>query len=291
MNMEKRIKAYIKLMRPEHYIKNFLLALPAFFAGNMFAVNTLVWLVFGFLAFSFAASTVYILNDIKDVEKDRQHEVKKNRPIASGLVSCQEAALLGALLFFLSQAIVFFMVHNLFHPANILLIVYLLINILYSFGLKNKPILDVMILATGFVLRVLFGGLIIDCIVSQWLCLTIMMFSLYMGLGKRRNELRKLSGENTREVLAFYSESFLNGTMLMSKTLGVMFYSLWSALVVSKNNYMIWTVPLVLAILMKYELDIEGDSFGDPVEVLLSDKVLFLLAVLYVIAVMWIELG
>lgn len=83
--MEKRIKAYIKLMRPEHYIKNFLLALPAFFAGNMFAVNTLVWLVFGFLAFSFAASTVYILNDIKDVEKDRQHEVKKTGQLLRGL--------------------------------------------------------------------------------------------------------------------------------------------------------------------------------------------------------------
>lgn len=285
------MKAYIRLMRPEHYIKNLLLVLPAFFAGSIFEANTLTCLVFGFLAFSFAASSVYILNDIKDVEKDRKHEVKRNRPIAAGLVSCKEAVLLAVLLFILSQMIVFMMVHSLFDAANILLILYLLMNILYSFGLKNRPILDVMILATGFVLRVLFGGLIVDCIVSQWLCLTIMMFSLYMGLGKRRNELRKMSGgrETTRKVLSFYTESFLNGNMLMSKTLGLMFYSLWSALVVSENNYMIWTVPLVLAILMKYELDMEGDSFGDPVEVLLSDKILVILVLFYVIAVFWIK--
>lgn len=286
------MKAYIRLMRPEHYIKNLLLVLPAFFAGSIFEANTLACLVFGFLAFSFAASSVYILNDIKDVEKDRKHEVKRNRPIAAGLVSCKEAVLLAVLLFILSQMIVFMMVHSLFDAANILLILYLLMNILYSFGLKNRPILDVMILATGFVLRVLFGGLIVDCIVSQWLCLTIMMFSLYMGLGKRRNELRKMSGggrETTRKVLSFYTESFLNGNMLMSKTLGLMFYSLWSALVVSENNYMIWTVPLVLAILMKYELDMEGDSFGDPVEVLLSDKILVILVLFYVIAVFWIK--
>lgn len=198
------MKAYIRLMRPEHYIKNLLLVLPAFFAGSIFEANTLACLVFGFLAFSFAASSVYILNDIKDVEKDRKHEVKRNRPIAAGLVSCKEAVLLAVLLFILSQMIVFMMVHSLFDAANILLILYLLMNILYSFGLKNRPILDVMILATGFVLRVLFGGLIVDCIVSQWLCLTIMMFSLYMGLGKRRNELRKMSGGGGKLPERFY---------------------------------------------------------------------------------------
>lgn len=287
--MKRRMKAYIRLIRPEHYIKNFLLVLPAFFAGNIFDVYTLIRLGLGFIAFSFAASTVYILNDIKDVEKDRRHEVKRNRPIASGLVSCTEAVILAILLFVFSQAIVFAIVHSLWHTANILLLLYVFINIIYSFGVKNKPIADVMILATGFVLRVLFGGLIVDCIVSQWLCLTIMMFSLYMGLGKRRNELRKIQGGNTRKVLKFYTESFFNGNMLMSKTLGLMFYSLWSALVVSKNNYMIWTVPLVLAILMKYELDIEGDSFGDPVEVLLSDKGLVLMVLFYVMVVLWIE--
>lgn len=289
MNTRKRMKAYIRLMRPEHYIKNFLLVLPAFFAGKIFQGDILLLLMLGIIAFSFTASTVYIINDIKDAEKDRQHEVKRNRPIAAGIVSCKEAAMLALFLFSISQIIVFVIVHSLFHPANLLLIIYLFINIAYSFEFKNKPIIDVVILAMGFVLRVLFGGFIIDCIVSQWLCLTILMFSLYMGLGKRRNELRKTSSGNTREVLVYYTEAFLNGNMLMSKTLGLVFYSLWSALVVSKNNYMIWTVPLVLAILMKYELDIEGDSFGDPVEVLLSDKVLVLMVLFYVMVVLWIE--
>lgn len=287
--MGKRIKAYIRLMRPEHYMKNFLLVLPAFFAGSIFNVNTLIRLALGFAAFSCIASAVYIMNDIKDVEKDRQHEVKRNRPVASGLVSRKEAVLLAVILFFLSQMIVLVLLHSLLHAANLLLLTYFFINMVYSCGLKNNPIIDVMILAMGFVLRVLFGGFIVDCIVSQWLCLTIMMFSLYMGLGKRRNELRKVSGGSTRKVLVSYTESFLNGNMFMSKTLGLMFYSLWSAFLVTKNNYMIWTVPLVMAILMKYELDIERDSFGDPVEVLLSDKVLIVLVLLYVAVVMWIE--
>lgn len=276
---------YVRLIRPQHWIKNFLLVLPAFFAGSLFDIDTMKRLLLGFIAFSFAASTIYIVNDIKDVEKDRKHEVKRNRPIASGRIGCKSAVLLAIGLFILSQIIIFVLMKGLINSANLILIIYLLINIAYSFGLKSVPIVDVMLLALGFVLRVLFGGEIIDCMVSQWLCLTIMMFSLYMGLGKRRNELRKINGNETRKVLLHYTDSFLSGNMLMCKTLGLVFYSFWSAIIVQNNEYMIWTILLVMAILMKYELNIDKDSFGDPVDVLLSDKMLIFLVLVYAVVI------
>lgn len=280
------MKEYLKLMRVNHYLKNFLIFVPAFFAGVFFEITVLVKLILGFIALSFIASTVYIINDIKDVEKDRKHEIKKNRPIASGTISRISAILVAGILTVVSQIIVIFLKGSVFSSENLVLIAYLAINIAYRNGLKNKPILDVMILALGFVLRVILGSLISGCMISQWLCLTIMMFSLYMGLGKRRNEIRKVKNENTRNVLKYYTEDFLNGSMLMTKTLGLVFYALWSAFIVSNSAYMIWTVPLVMAILMKYELNIANDNFGDPVDVLLSDKSLIILVTAYLIIIL-----
>ena len=287
--MKEKIKNYIRLLRPEHYIKNFLIVFPAFFAGELFCVNNIIKLCLGFVAFSLTASIVYIINDIKDIEKDRKHETKRNRPIASGCISYNAAILVAIILIIITQLIIYALVGSIFNQLNLIIGIYLVANIAYSFGLKNMPIVDVMILATGFVLRVIFGGLLLKCDVSQWLCLTVWAFSLYMGLGKRRNELRKVCGENTRKVLLFYTDSFLSSSMLMAKTTGVVFYSFWSAMIVERNSYMIWTIPLVMAILMRYELDIEKDSFGDPVEVLLSDKYLIILCLFFAVFIFGIE--
>ena len=170
--------------------------------------------------------------------------------------------------------------------ANVCLILYLVLNIAYSSGLKNRPIIDIMILASGFVIRVLFGAQISNVVPSQWLILTIMMFSLYMGLGKRRNEWRKSTelGTETRAVLKYYTYELLNRYMLVSMVLGLVFYAYWCA-GITASTLMIWTLPLVIAILMKYEMIIETDSYGDPVDVLLSDKYLIALVLLYVILI------
>ena len=121
---------------------------------------------------------------------------------------------------------------------------------------------------------------------SSWLLLTVLSFALYMGTGKRRNELDKVGNGSTRDVLQFYTKELLDRYMLIAETLGIVFYSLWVASVI-KKHYMIWTVFLVIAIIMKYEMIIKSDSYGDPVEVLLSDKILIAMVVLFV-AVMYV---
>lgn len=276
------MRDYVKLMRPQHYIKNFLIILPTFFAGEIFNKEIIAALVGGWLSFSLIASTVYIINDIRDVEKDRMHEVKKKRPIAAGRISKIHAIVFACVLICIAELILGIVMKGMFNSANLVLLGYLIINVLYSVELKNHPIIDVIILASGFVLRVIFGSSISGCIISQWFLLTIMMFSLYMGLGKRRNEFRKMSGGGeTRKVLSYYTEEFLDRNMLLTLTLGLVFYSFWSAIVVPQKKYMVWTVPVVVAIIMKYELDIEKDSFGDPVDVLMSDKILMVLVFIY----------
>ena len=279
------MKSYVKLMRPQHWVKNVLIFLPVFFNGSVFKGNVMGKLFLGFLAFSLCASLIYVINDICDVEKDRMHEKKKYRPIASGEVSIPAAVVFAVVLGVCSELFLY-LADGIKSGANVCLILYLVLNIAYSSGLKNRPIIDIMLLASGFVIRVLFGAQISNVVPSQWLILTIMMFSLYMGLGKRRNEWRKSTelGTETRAVLKYYTYELLNRYMLVSMVLGLVFYAYWCA-GITASTLMIWTLPLVIAILMKYEMIIETDSYGDPVDVLLSDKYLIALVLLYVILI------
>jgi len=288
------MKAYIKLLRPKHYIKNALIFVPAFFAGDIFQIETISSLLLAFAAFSLTSSLIYIVNDIRDVEKDRLHEVKRNRPIASGKVSVRNAVILGVFTGALALIIQVAAVQGHWSWAFLYLGCYLLINFAYSFGLKNVPIVDICILAAGFVIRLIYGASITDTSVSQWLFLTVMVFSLYLGLGKRRNEIDRQRGGDTRTVLKHYTYTFLDKNMHMCLTLGLVFYSLWTVNMSNgflNDNGLIWTVPLVIMITMKYGLIIEGDSFGDPVDVLFSDYVLLILIILYVLLICAIMYG
>lgn len=269
------IKDYIKLLRPKHYIKNVLIFVPLFFNRDIFNREKFFMALIGVVCFSLISSAVYILNDIKDLDKDRNHPRKRNRPIASGRVSVKTAIMLMILCVLAATGIsVIFL-----NPWSIsILFTYFLLNVLYSFGLKNTPILDVFILASGFVLRIVYGGILTDVAVSNWLYLVVISGSLYMGLGKRRNELQRQS--DTRNVLKYYSEAFLDKNMYVCVALVIMFYSLWT--VDSGESLMVFTIPVLIMIMMKYSLNIEGDSDGDPVEVLLHDKYLLILALLYI---------
>lgn len=276
-----KIKSYLKLMRPHHYIKNILIFLPIIFSQNIFNVGLLVKAVIGAVAFSLMTSIVYIINDIMDVDADRKHEKKKFRPIAADDVTIREAIVLGVILYSISMSL------NLYIHAGVEAYLifngYLIMNILYSIKLKHIPIIDVLILGFGFLFRVLYGSAITGIVISNWLYLTILSFSFYMGLGKRRNEFKK-SGAKSRKVLEYYNESFLNHNMYMFATLGIVFYSLWCIDISAATSALIniiWTVPFVIAICMKYSLDVEGESLGDPVDVILSDKILMIMTLLY----------
>jgi len=280
----------VKLMRPKHYIKNFLILVSITFDRNLFNPAVLGQVMLGFAAFCLLTSAVYVVNDIRDVESDRQHEVKRNRPIASGAVPIPAAWVLAAGLLAAALAIQLAAFGN--RGGSLLLMAaYFAANLGYSLGLKHVPFLDIVLLVLGFVLRVLYGAAIVGSVTSAWVYLTVFALSFYLGLGKRRNELKKTrdSGGSTRKVLQYYSYEFLDKFMYLCLTLAVTFYALWSAdgEITAKygTDKLIWTVPLVIIILMKYSADIESDSFGDPVDVVMHDKVLLGLSALLGLAV------
>ncbi len=285
------MKKYLKLMRVKHYIKNILVFLPFIFSGQLLEPFYLVRALIGFCAFCLLSSAVYIFNDIRDAERDRLHPTKKNRPIASGAVSKRAAYVLGiclvlatAVLQYFSQAVEWY--------TFVFLIIYLLLNLAYSMKLKNIPIVDVAILVSGYVLRVLYGSALGGIEISRWLYLTVISMSFYLGLGKRRNELIRQDDAAKRNVLQFYNQSFLDKNMYMCLALTIAFYSLWAVdpITIARINTgnIVWTVPLVILICMSYSLHVERDSDGDPVEVLLGDKLL--LSLVGLLGLIWIAM-
>ena len=257
------VKKYLYLMRVHHYIKNILIFMPLIFSGNLTDRRKFTATLLGMIAFSLVTSAVYIINDIRDAEKDRMHPTKKNRPIASG-------------------AVVLLVVSDATAGSYALVILYLFINVAYSMGLKDVPLLDVTILASGFLLRVLFGAVLTGTEVSEWLYLTVLSGAFYFSLGKRRNELQKKKDGDTRKVLKYYTRDFLDKNMYMCLALLNTFYALWCKDITNAGmEYAMWTVPIVILICMKYSLTVEGNSEGDPVEVLLHDRVLMALCVVY----------
>lgn len=268
MKMKRSIGNYLKEMRIKSWLKNAFVFFPIVFSMELFIWDKLIEAVILALAFCLISSAIYVLNDISDVEKDRKHEVKKNRPIASGAISFSHAWLL--LIFLMVAGFGLGLWVNL--PSFILLFVYVLINIMYSKWLKTKAIIDCFCIAAGFLLRVLVGGTIVSDGVSDWMFLTVLALSLFMAFGKRRGELHCYADGETRDVLEVYEMSFLNGIVFMCAGLSMVFYSLWS---VSEKTDLIITVPVVLFIILRYLLLVfSGREEADPTSLILSDKTL-----------------
>lgn len=274
------MKPYIQLLRPKHALKNVLILLPLVFGGALFDVPVLQNALWGFVAFCCLASAVYVLNDICDAPRDRRHPTKKFRPIACGAVPPARAAVLGAAL--LLAAVLICLRRAFPAEAYWCMGAYLAVNTGYSLGLKNVPILDIALLVSGFLLRVLFGAVITGITLSDWLSLTVIAVSFYLGLGKRRGELVRQKDE-TRKVLKYYTYDYLDKYMHITMGLAITFYALWS---MGAAHGMVWTVPLVICLCMKYSLTVEGDSDGDPVEVIYKDKLLLLLSAVFAVIVL-----
>lgn len=276
-------------MRVKHYFKNILVFLPLVFSMSLTNVPLLLRALLGFAAFCFVASVIYIVNDIRDIDKDRQHSTKCNRPLASGAVSVKAAVILAVVLGLLAVGclvgLYFLSGESVLAPA-VWLALYFVLNLGYSFGLKNIPVLDLFILASGFVFRVFFGGAVTGIAISDWLILVMASGALYMGMGKRRNELLR-EGENTRAVNRKYTVGFLDKNMYVCVALTLVFYALWcissdSVELFVNGSLTIWSLFFVLFILLRYSLVIERNSDGDPVNVLFHDKMLLLLVIAYV---------
>ncbi len=282
------MKDYIKLIRVKHWIKNILVFSAVFFSGNIFNKSILINIAIAWAIFSMVSSIVYIINDINDIENDRKNPAKQNRPLASGRISVKNAKITIIVLF----AITVFLSTVLYRLNNniytyIIPLAYLTANIFYSKGLKNLPIIDVVILVSGFVLRVIYGGVTTNIEVSKWLYMMVTFGSFFLAYGKRRNEIKK-NGTKARSVLKYYNKDFLDKNMYVALTLAIASYSLWtidkSTIQRVGNENLFWTIPLVMIIFQQYSLSIEGNSDGDPTEVLLSNKGLLFTTFIYLLS-------
>ena len=181
----------------KHYIKNGLVFIPLFFSLQL-TWESIVTTGIGFILFSLAASSIYIYNDLRDIEKDRKHPIKRNRPLAKGTIPIVTASCVAVVLSLLA-IIGSFLLNK---AACLLLVIYILLNFFYSLRLKSIPLVDICILAAGYVLRIFYGAYLADIAVSGLLYLTVLSAALFMGLGKRRGELKKSENlENARQVL------------------------------------------------------------------------------------------
>jgi 4-hydroxybenzoate polyprenyltransferase len=281
------LKALIKTMRPRQWTKNGFIFFALIFDKQLFLLDPFLRTLAGFFLFCLISSAVYLFNDIADVEADRNHPEKKFRPIASGQLPIN-AAWIAALLL---TAVAIPLGYLLSPAFAVILAAYLIINLLYSRWLKHVPILDVMIIALGFVLRVAAGVTLITVErFSPWLYMITLLFSLYIGLGKRRAEMNLLAQGATshRKVLDGYTIPLLDQYITIVSGTTIIAYSLYtfSAVNLPSNHTMMLTIPFVVYGIFRYLQLIQfGHAAGSPDEVALKDRPLQITVVLWVLTV------
>lgn len=281
----RQLKAYLQLARPNQYVKNGFVWFPLFFGHKLLDSQALWNTWWAFLAFCLAASSVYILNDLKDVEEDRRHPVKKYRPLASGLLRPAQAVVFMILLLVISLVIIVTLL-----PPEFLFIVgaYLLLNILYTFFLKHLAIIDIVCIGIGFVLRIFAGGLAADIRVSHWIVLMTFLLALFLALSKRRDDLLlEACGHNPRKCLNGYNLEFVSSSMVIMASVVIMAYILYTVspeIIVKHgtNQLYLTSVWVIIGLLRYLQITLVEQRSGSPTLILLKDS--FLLAVI----ILWI---
>ncbi|HPN38576.1 MAG TPA: decaprenyl-phosphate phosphoribosyltransferase [Melioribacteraceae bacterium] len=279
-----KIKNYIKLIRVTQWSKNVFLFVPLVFAKKLFEIPTFEIAFLAFLQFCLVSSTVYIFNDIIDVKQDREHPTKRFRPIASGSVKINSAIAL--LTIFFASLIPGLFVFN--YKFNLLFIAYLILNTAYTLKLKNVVILDILSLASGFVIRVLAGAYVINVPVSNWLILSTLFVSIFLALIKRRSELAfNLEVEKTRKVLKNYTITYLDQLTTISATGLIVSYALYAVSQSTIQNFhtenLIFTIIFVVYGIFRYMYLMHVKKFGEnPIDTIFKDFGMILNIFLYI---------
>lgn len=266
---------YSKLIRINQWAKNLFIFIPAFFAGEIFKTYTLIHLILGFLAFSFVASAIYILNDYRDIEKDRIHPMKRKRPLAAGLISTRNAFIAMALLLTSGLLIAYYIDRSFF----LIIFVYLILNIGYSFGLKNQSILDILIIASGFLLRTISGGYIAQVNITNWLVIMVFLLALFLALTKRHSDILIYinSGKVARKSIVDYNVAFATSSLTMISAVIIVSYIMYtvSPEVMQRFNstHLYYTAIFVIAGILRYlQITLVANKSESPTKVLYTDK-------------------
>lgn len=273
------MKQLYYLFRVNHYIKNLLVFAPLLFTSGLSDLSKLVLSFKAFIIFSLIASVVYIINDLFDIKFDKKHPQKRKlKPLASGKISISFAYFSIAILSIIS---IFILLNNK-NLINVFLI-YIIMNVLYSFFLKFIPILDIFILSFNYILRVYAGSVIIDVPLSNWMAITIFAGAIFISALKRRQEII-IHGTSSRPVLKKYSINYLNKIADYSAILSIVFYCLY---VISVNEKLVITIPLVLFGILRYSYLSESKNFSDsPIDEIIKDKQNLILVIIWLILIL-----
>lgn len=278
---------YLKLLRPSHWAKNLFLYIPLFFAGEIFDLHKVVELLVGFFAFSLTASSIYVINDYKDVEADRLHPVKCKRPIASGAVSKPAALVFFVLCLAIGGLLAWYVKPKFAFVVGI----YFIINLLYSFGLKNISILDILILSAGFVLRVKAGGVAATVAVSEWLMIMVFLLALFMAIAKRRDDvlIKTQSGKDMRKAAKGYNMDFMNVMLALVSAVIIVAYLMYTMAPETMARFgtyrLYYTCLFVIGGLLRYlQITYVENNTGSPTKILYKDRFIQLTILLWVLS-------
>lgn len=278
---QRLLPGLVSAVRPRQWLKNVLVAAAPIAGGVAFEPDVLVNTAVAFFAFCLAASGIYLINDVRDIDADRTHPTKRSRPIASGVVPIPLASSLAVIL--LVAALGFSLLATV--ELLVVLAIYEAVQIAYCFGLKHQPVLDMCVVASGFLLRAVAGGAAAGIPLSQWFLMCAGFGSLFMVAGKRYAEIRlsEKTGVITRRILNSYTPSYLRFVWTLAATGVVTAYSLWSFEIRAENQSpwsVISIVPFVIAVL-RYAVDVDGGDAGEPEDIALRDHVLQVLSLIW----------
>jgi decaprenyl-phosphate phosphoribosyltransferase len=281
-----RVPAAVRAVRPRQWLKNVLVFTAPLAAGKLLVPGIFLGAVYAFVAFSLISATVYLINDVRDVEEDRLHPRKRFRPVAAGELSPAAALVLATVTGVLGFALAFLTSWQL----GLTLTVYLVLQVLYSTFLKHLPVVDLALVSSGFLLRAIAGGVATGIPLSQWFLLVAAFGSFFMIAGKRYSELKSVGADaGTRRSLLRYSESYLRFAWMLAAVMVLISYSLWAFENGGASTFGLpWTAisiaPFTLG-LLQYALEVDTGNAGEPEDVVLHDRVLQAIGLVWLVTI------
>jgi len=279
----KKIKSAIQLLRIYQWVKNGMIFFPIFFAAKINQPGLLLNAVYAFTGFSLVASSVYIFNDFYDVNEDRLHPLKKDRPLAASEISPLTAKILLLVLFFAGISIMYFPFKHLLVLGLVLF--YILQNLLYTLKLKHIAIVDTAVISIGFLIRIFIGGIVTETILSQWIILMTFLLAMFLALAKRRDDVLIFieTNEKPRKNVDGYNLEFLNASMMITASVVIVTYIMYTMSVCQagmadhgKNLYLT-TFFVLIGIIRFLHLIMVKKRIGGPTKILVSDPFLMIL--------------
>jgi len=283
-----KIKHYLQLMRLHQWVKNFFIFLPLFFSFKMDHISLLIADLWAFVGFCLIASSIYIINDWNDIATDLLHSEKRNRPLASGAINKKEASLMILSLVAVGVSVYIFVLGN--YIALVLLVSYFILNIFYSLRLKHIPVIDISIVAIGFVIRIFIGGVVTDTPLSRWIVVMTFLLAIFLALGKRRDDvvIYEETGDKVRKNVDGYNIPFLNVAIVVVAAVMMVAYIMYtiSQEVTERNGDNLYLTSFFVFVgLFRYlQIIFVEERSGNPTLIFLKDNFIRIIIILWIIS-------